>query len=103
MTLNHLEFSQLIQLAHFMKNIAMIAIDEIDCVSKWGKNFRKQFANLDMLQSFASYAVPFLSVTATAPLVLKQISSHLLFHEELMLIINIGNDRPNLMMVICLM
>jgi len=82
----------------------MIAINEIHYVSKWGENFRKQFADLDMLQSFASCMVPFLGVMVTAPpLVLKQICSHLLFYKESMLIINIGNDQPNLTMVMCLM
>jgi superfamily II DNA/RNA helicase len=37
------------------------------------------------------------------PLILKQICSRLLFREESTLIINIGNDWPNLTMVMCLM
>jgi superfamily II DNA helicase RecQ len=100
MTLDHPDFAQLIRSSAFMKNVILIAIDELHCVSQWGEGFRKRYADLDRLRSFASCSVPFLSVTATAPpLVLEQIRSRLLFHDDSTLLINLGNDRRNLTMV----
>ncbi|KAH9970151.1 P-loop containing nucleoside triphosphate hydrolase protein [Russula compacta] len=54
MTLDHHDFAQLIRSSTFMKNIALITINELHCVSQWGEGFWKRFTDLDQLQSFAT-------------------------------------------------
>lgn len=104
MTLDHPEFAKLIRSSSFMKNVMLVAIDELHCVSQWGESFRKRFADLDQLRSFASCSAPFLGVTATAPpLILQEIRSRLLFSQNTTLLINLGNDRPNITMAVCTM
>jgi superfamily II DNA helicase RecQ len=104
MTLDHPEFAKLIRSSSFMKNVMLIAIDELHCVTQWGESFRKRFADLDQLRSFASCQAPFLGVTATAPpVVLQEIHSRLLFSQDTTLLINIGNDRRNICMAMCTM
>jgi superfamily II DNA helicase RecQ len=104
MTLDHPEFSKLIRSSSFMKNVMLIAIDEPHRVSQWGDSFRKRFADLDQLRSFASCQAPFLGVTATAPPpVLQEIRSRLLFSHDTTLFINRGNDRPNITVAMCTM
>lgn len=60
-----------------VENIALLAIDEAHCVSKWGHDFRPQYRNLWKLRK-TLIDVPVLAVTATAtPTVQKDISTSL--------------------------
>lgn len=60
-----------------VKNIALLAIDEAHCVSKWGHDFRPQYRNLWKLRESLK-DVPVLAVTATAtPAVQKDIATSL--------------------------
>ena len=102
MSLDHPEFSSLLRSAEFMKNVAVVVIDESHCVSQWGENFRKRYADLGKLQSYVPCTVPILAASATLPPhVLKQVQSRLLLSDESTFLINLGNDRRNIAMAVC--
>jgi ATP-dependent DNA helicase RecQ len=59
------------------QKIALFAVDEAHCVSQWGHDFRKEYAQLNMLKELRP-DVPVLALTASAtPVVIKDISKQL--------------------------
>jgi superfamily II DNA helicase RecQ len=87
-----------------MKNMAAIIVDEGHCVSQWGEHFRKRFSELGKLRSYVPCSVPFLVTSATLPPhVLEQVQSQLHFYEDSTFLVNLGNDRPNVSMILCQM
>ena len=57
--------------------IALFAVDEAHCVSQWGHDFRKEYAELKMLKEIRP-DVPLLALTASAtPTVIRDISKQL--------------------------
>jgi len=104
MCLDHPEFSSLLRSADFTKNVATIVVDEAHCVSQWGDNFRKRYADLGRLRSFVSNSVPFLAVSATLPaFILEQVQARLLLSESDTFLVNLGNDRRNITTILCRM
>ncbi|GBE83952.1 hypothetical protein SCP_0510110 [Sparassis crispa] len=97
MCLEHAAFSALMRSPEFMKNIASIVVDEAHCISQWGGDFRKKFAELEKLRSFVPRHIPFLITSATLPPpVLSEVHSKLHFDAESTFHLNLGNDRPNI-------
>jgi superfamily II DNA helicase RecQ len=90
--------------AEFTEHIVSVIIDEAHCISQWGKSFRKRFGELRRLRSYVQTTVPCLATSATLPpLILADVKDKLQFSEEETFLVNLGNDRPNLMYILCLM
>jgi superfamily II DNA helicase RecQ len=103
MCLSHPPFSKLMRSRNFTEDVAAIISDEAHCISPWGECFRKAFGELGRLRSFVSMTVPFLATSATLPpLVLADVQDKLRFSADNMLLVNLGNDRLNIMPILCL-
>ncbi|KAL3733335.1 hypothetical protein ACJRO7_022806 [Eucalyptus globulus] len=49
------------------RGIALFAIDEVHCVSKWGHDFRPDYRKLSVLrENFSTFDIPLMALTATA-------------------------------------
>ncbi|KAE9389310.1 P-loop containing nucleoside triphosphate hydrolase protein [Gymnopus androsaceus JB14] len=83
--------------------VLSIVIDEAHVISHWGSGFRKKYSELGILRTLLPEGVPFVALSATLPRrVRNDILSKLRFSlkEEGYVNINIGNDRPNVSLVV---
>lgn len=68
---------------HARQRIALLAIDEAHCISKWGHDFRPSYQKLGTLRSLVP-GVPIMALTATATLqVREEIMAGLKMHQPL--------------------
>ncbi|KAH9966622.1 P-loop containing nucleoside triphosphate hydrolase protein [Russula dissimulans] len=103
MCLEHSSFSKLMRSTHFTKNVLAIVIDEAHCVSPWANpdESRKHFGELGRLRSFVPTSVPFLAMSATLPPhVLSDVTYRLGFWANDTLLVNLGNHRANVTMIL---
>lgn len=97
MILGDSSFAKLVRDPDYMRNCLAIIIDEVHCISQWGDNFRKLYAQLAALRSCVARTVPFLAASATLPPpVLSDVKTRLDFVSSRMFMINLGNDRRNI-------
>lgn len=67
-------------------NVALIAIDEAHCISKWGHDFRPEYMQLRKLRKLIPNHPPILALTATAtPIVVQEIVSSLQLNSPLII------------------
>lgn len=81
--------------------ILAVVVDEAHVVSHWGADFRKKYASLGILRALLPKGTPMVAMSATLPLrvrndVLKKLQYNLKDYTYL----NIGNDRPNVSIVV---
>jgi superfamily II DNA helicase RecQ len=102
MCLDHPEFSKLLRSADFTEKVITMVIDEAHCISQWGDDFRKRYADLGQLRSFVSTSVPMLAASATLPpFVLEQVQARLFFSENNTFLVNLGNHRHDITSLLC--
>jgi superfamily II DNA helicase RecQ len=81
--------------------ILSVVVDEAHVISHWGASFRKQYAELGILRAILPKGTPFVAMSATlAPRVRRDVLKKLQFDEKNYANINIGNDRPNISIVV---
>jgi len=81
--------------------ILSVVVDEAHVVSHWGAGFRKQYGELGSLRAILPKGTPFVAMSATlAPRVRHDVLKKLQFDEKNYIDINIGNDRPNVSIVV---
>ncbi|KAH6885558.1 P-loop containing nucleoside triphosphate hydrolase protein [Coprinopsis sp. MPI-PUGE-AT-0042] len=81
------------------QEIVMVVVDEAHCISQWGGDFQKEYAELVKLQAFFPPSTPFLITSATlTPATLRDIQGQLNMDIDKSYFLNLGNDRPNIMM-----
>ncbi|XP_072955396.1 ATP-dependent DNA helicase Q-like SIM [Typha angustifolia] len=84
--------------------IALFAIDEVHCVSKWGHDFRPDYRRLSVLREnfntsklkFLKFDIPLMALTATATIPVRQDIVKSLHMSKEMKIILTSFFRPNL-------
>src|SRR6266849_10031446 len=104
MCLEDTGFSKLLRTPQFTRNVLSIVIDEAHCVSEWGENFRKAFGELGRLRSYVPATIPFLVTSATLPThILDNVVQKLHVSKSRSVFINLGNDCPNIMHIVCRM
>lgn len=85
----------------FGARVFSIVVDEAHVVSHWGAGFRKHYASLGILRALVPKGTPFVAMSATlAPRVRKDVLSKLQYHKTDYIDLNIGNDRPNVSIVV---
>lgn len=81
--------------------ILSIVVDEAHIVSHWGAGFRKQYAELGTLHAILPKGTPFVAMSATlAPRVQRDVLKKLQIDEKNYINIDIGNDRPNVSIIV---
>ncbi len=76
------------------KNISLLAIDEVHCVSQWGHDFRKEYLKLNILQKELSIE-QIIGLTATADRATRKDIIEKIFKKTPRVFIK-GFDRPNI-------
>ncbi|GJJ69520.1 hypothetical protein EMPS_01866 [Entomortierella parvispora] len=78
------------------ESIRAVVVDEAHCIHAWGSSFRHAFGELAKLRYRLNNRAPFIAASATLP---RSILKTTILSLDMMnpTIINIGNDRPNIM------
>lgn len=86
---------------HFSRRVLSVVVDEAHCVSHWGANFRKKYGTLGVVRAFLPRGTSVVALSATAmPRVRRDVMSKLHFPRSGTLFINVGNDRPNVSVIV---
>ena len=82
--------------------ILSIVVDEAHVVSHWGSGFRKKYSTLGILHALLPKDTPMVAMSATLPAHVQQdVLKKLQFDEKNYTYLNLGNDRPNVSLVVC--
>lgn len=101
MLFHHPRFSQLVRDAKWMEKVVCTVVDEAHCVLEWGKEFRRDFGNVEQTRSLMTRKpVFFCTATLTADM-LEELLTKLSFSRDRMFILNLGNERHNITSVVC--
>lgn len=85
----------------FSQNILSVVLDEAHCLSHWGADFRKHYNSLGTIRGFLPPKTPIIAVTATLTArIRRDLQSKLHFETMGTKYINVGNDRPNVSIVV---
>ena len=86
----------------FHKRVLSVVVDEAHVVSHWGHAFHKKYGSLGMVRAFLPRLTPMVALSATlAPKVRRDVLDKLQFGKGGNYVnIDVGNDRPNVSMVI---
>lgn len=83
------------------ERILSVVVDEAHVVSHWGSGFRKKYGTLGILQALMPKDTPMVAMSATLPSrVRRDVMSKLQFNEDNYTYLNLGNDRPNVSLVV---
>lgn len=76
-------------------------VDEAHVVSHWGSGFRKKYGTLGILRALLPKDTPMVAMSATLPSrVRHDVMNKLQFNEGNYTYLNLGNDRPNVSLVV---
>ncbi|KII85091.1 hypothetical protein PLICRDRAFT_145764 [Plicaturopsis crispa FD-325 SS-3] len=85
----------------FGQRILSVVIDEAHVVSHWGSSFRKKYGELGKIRAFLPRSTPFVALSATLPARLRHdVLTKLQYHKTDYVSIDVGNDRPNVSIVV---
>ncbi|KAJ7584483.1 P-loop containing nucleoside triphosphate hydrolase protein [Mycena floridula] len=85
----------------FGRRILNVVVDEAHVVSHWGKAFRKKYGQLGMIRAFLPKGTPIIAMSATLPARIRSdVLSKLQFKQGDYIHIDVGNDRPNVSLVV---
>ncbi|KXN82415.1 Werner syndrome ATP-dependent helicase, partial [Leucoagaricus sp. SymC.cos] len=94
--------SSVIRNREFIPRILAVVIDEAHVVSHWGADFRKAYGRLGILRALLPRHTPFVAMSATMPpRVRSDVITKLNFTEDEFASLDLGNDRPNVSMIVC--
>ncbi|KAJ7577329.1 P-loop containing nucleoside triphosphate hydrolase protein [Mycena floridula] len=82
----------------FSKNVTALIIDEAHCISQWGGDFRKAYAELDKIRALFPPNIPVLYASATLnATALQDVRKTMNIDPEHSFHLNLDNDRPNIL------
>ncbi|KAI0074175.1 P-loop containing nucleoside triphosphate hydrolase protein [Panus rudis PR-1116 ss-1] len=85
----------------FANRVLSMVVDEAHCISHWGADFRKKYGTLDVVRAFLPRSTSVVAMTATLTArTRRDIHTKLQFVKGTSRFINVGNDRPNVSMVV---
>jgi superfamily II DNA helicase RecQ len=97
MCLDDEEFSRLLRMPEWSDDISHVVVDEAHCIAQWGDKFRQRFSELGKLRAYLPMHVPFLATSATLPpAILQEVHRVLEFNEHSTYLLNLGNNRRNI-------
>ncbi|KAI0696090.1 P-loop containing nucleoside triphosphate hydrolase protein [Cytidiella melzeri] len=103
MVFKHPKFSQMIRNAEWTKEFLGTILDEAHCVAEWGDSFRTAFLKVEKARTFLT-SKPIMIASATLPPdMLESVMNTLSFSRKGSFILNVGNDRANIIPVVCRM
>lgn len=83
------------------ERVLSVVIDEAHVVSHWGSGFRKKYGALGVLRALLPKETPFVAMSATLPArVRRDVLKKLQYDDKNYTYLNIGNDRPNVSIVV---
>ncbi|KAI0687166.1 P-loop containing nucleoside triphosphate hydrolase protein [Cytidiella melzeri] len=101
MVFKHPRFSQLVRDSKWTKNLLGMVVDEAHCVLEWGKEFRRDFDDIEKTRSYMSRKpIMFCTATLTAKM-LDQLLTKLSFPRHNSFLLNLGNERHNVTPIVC--
>ncbi|KAI0703587.1 P-loop containing nucleoside triphosphate hydrolase protein [Cytidiella melzeri] len=83
------------------KNVVATVIDEAHCVLEWGKEFRRDFGEVEKTRSLMTRKPIFFCTATLTPDMLRELLNKLAFSRERMFVLNLGNERHNITAVVC--
>jgi superfamily II DNA helicase RecQ len=85
----------------FINRVYSVVIDEAHCISHWGADFRKKYAQIGSIRVFLPQSTPFIALSASlTPRVTWDIVQKLQLNRSNFLHLNLGNDRPNVSLIV---
>lgn len=85
----------------FTQRVISLVVDEAHCISHWGADFRKMYGTLGDLRAFLARGTPVVALSATlTPRVRRDIHTKLRFVKSDSRLVDLGNDRPNVSLVV---
>ncbi|KAI0690178.1 P-loop containing nucleoside triphosphate hydrolase protein [Cytidiella melzeri] len=101
MVFKHPRFSQLVRDSKWTKNLLGMVVDKAHCVLEWGKEFRRDFDDIEKTRSYMSRKpIMFCTATLTAKM-LDQLLTKLSFPRHNSFLLNLGNERHNVTPIVC--
>ncbi|KAI0077523.1 P-loop containing nucleoside triphosphate hydrolase protein, partial [Panus rudis PR-1116 ss-1] len=95
---SHTFINRVLRNPKFSRRVLSIVVDEAHCISHWGADFRKKYASLGIVRAFLPCNTPVIAMTATLTArARRDIHTFSKGHSRF---INIGNDRPNVSVVV---
>ncbi|KAF8169336.1 P-loop containing nucleoside triphosphate hydrolase protein [Mycena galopus ATCC 62051] len=80
--------------------VLSVVVDEAHVVSHWGVSFRKKYGTLGIIRAFLPQGTPIVALSTTLPARIRtDVLSKLQFGHNY-ISVNIGNDRPNVSLVV---
>ena len=93
---------EVLQNSEFSKRVLSVVVDEAHVVSHWGSAFRKKYGTLGKVRYFLPQGTPLVAVSATLPAHIRHdVLQKLEFSKDNYIDIDVGNDRPNVSLVVC--
>ncbi|VDC03270.1 unnamed protein product [Peniophora sp. CBMAI 1063] len=84
----------------FSNKVYSVVVDEAHCISHWGADFRKKYAQIGSIRVFLSRNTPFVALSASlTQRVTRDVVEKLQLNRDSYLYIDLGNDRPNVSLV----
>jgi superfamily II DNA helicase RecQ len=78
-----------------------VFVDEAHIISHWGTGFRKKYGELGIIRSFLPKSASIVAVSATlSSRVRRDVLRVLRYHPQNYVNIDVGNDRPNVSIVV---
>lgn len=92
--------AKLLRNQEFIRRVLSVVVDEAHVVSHWGAGFRKKYGELGVIRAFLQRGTPIIAMSATLPdRVRNDVLRKLQFSKEYIRI-DVGNDRPNVSLVV---
>ncbi|KAF8210857.1 P-loop containing nucleoside triphosphate hydrolase protein [Mycena galopus ATCC 62051] len=100
MALSRRFIREVLRNTEFGKRVLSVVVDEAHVVSHWGASFRKKYGTLGIIRAFLLRGTPVVALSATLPARIRSdVLSKLQFSRDYVSI-DIGNDRPNVSLVV---
>ena len=85
----------------FRRQIYSVVVDEAHCISHWGVDFRKKYAQIGSVRAFLPQNTPFIALSASLTRrVTRDIVEKLQLDRAKSLHLNLGNDRQTVSLVV---